>query len=214
MQTIAVIDYGMGNLHSVTKALEHVAPNQKVILTNDLATIKTADRIVFPGQGAAKDCMQAIHDNGLNDVILETAQTKPFLGICMGMQVLVSHSEENGGTDCLGLYDANVTAFANPLNDVKGERLKVPHMGWNHIQQAKQHALWKGIPDNSRFYFVHSYFLNMIGSDLHEGTCNYGHDFSAVIAKDNVFAMQCHPEKSAEHGLQLLTNFTKWDGQA
>lgn len=214
MQTIAVIDYGMGNLHSVVKALEHVAPNQKIILSNDLATIKAADRIVFPGQGAAKDCMQAIHDNDLNDTILDMAKTKPFLGICMGMQVLVSHSEENGGTDCLGLYDANVTAFPNPLLDANGEHLKVPHMGWNHIQHAKQHPLWNNIPDNSRFYFVHSYFLDVINSDLHAGTCNYGHDFTAVIAKDNVFAMQCHPEKSAEHGLQLLTNFTQWDGQA
>lgn len=214
MQTIAVIDYGMGNIHSVTKALEHVAPNQKIIHTNDLATIKSADRIVFPGQGAAKDCMQAIQDNGLNDVIIEMATSKPFLGICMGMQVLVSHSEENGGTDCLGLYDANVTAFADPLLGEHGEHLKVPHMGWNHIQHAQQHPLWKDIPDNSRFYFVHSYFLNVIGSDLHAGTCNYSHDFSAVIAKDNVFAMQCHPEKSADAGLQLLTNFTTWDGQA
>jgi len=213
MQTIAVIDYGMGNLHSVTKALEHVAPTQKVTLTNDLAVIKAADRIVFPGQGAAKDCMQAIHDNGLNDIILESAQNKPFLGICMGMQVLLSHSEENNGTDCLGLYDANVTAFANPLSNEKGERLKVPHMGWNNVQQAKEHPLWTNIPDGSRFYFVHSYFLDVMNSGLHAGTCNYGHDFSAVIAKDNVFAMQCHPEKSAEHGLQLLTNFTQWDGQ-
>lgn len=214
MQTLAVIDYGMGNLHSVTKALEHVAPSQKVILTNDLDVIKAADRVVFPGQGAAKDCMQAIHDNALNDIILESAKSKPFLGICMGMQVLVSHSEENGGTDCLGLYDANVKAFSNPLTDSNGERLKVPHMGWNHVQHVKAHPLWSSIPDNSRFYFVHSYFLDVMGSDLHAGTCSYGHDFSAVIAQDNVFAMQCHPEKSAEHGLQLLTNFTQWDGQA
>lgn len=214
MQTIAVIDYGMGNLHSVVKALEHVAPDQKIILTNDLATIKEADRIVFPGQGAAKDCMQAIHDNELDNIILETALNKPFLGICMGMQVLVSHSEENNGTNCLGLYDANVTAFSTPLLDTDGNHLKVPHMGWNHIKQAKEHPLWNNIPDNSRFYFVHSYFLDVIGDEIHAGTCNYGHDFSAVIAKDNVFAMQCHPEKSAEHGLQLLTNFTQWDGQA
>lgn len=213
MQTITVIDYGMGNLHSVVKALEYVAPNQKISLSNDLETIKAADRIVFPGQGAAKDCMQAIHANGLNETILETAKNKPFLGICMGMQVLVSHSEENGGTSCLGLYAANVSAFANPLVDNSGVHLKVPQMGWNSIRQAQHHPLWSGIPDNSRFYFVHSYFLDVMHSDLHAGTCNYGHDFSAVIAKDNVFAMQCHPEKSAEHGLQLLTNFTQWDGQ-
>jgi len=213
MQTIAVIDYGMGNLRSVTKALEHVAPDQNVILTNDHAQIKAADRIVFPGQGAARDCMQAIKDNGLVDIILESAQTKPFLGICMGMQVLVTHSEENGGTDCLGFYKAKVTAFADELSDKTG-RLKVPHMGWNHVQQTKAHPLWKDIPDNCRFYFVHSYFIDVINSDLHAGSCSYGHEFSAVIAKDNVFAMQCHPEKSAEHGLQLLTNFTQWDGQS
>ena len=214
MQTIAVIDYGMGNLHSVVKALEHVAPDQKIVLTNNLDSINNADRIVFPGQGAARDCMHAIQDNALNEIILDSAHNKPFLGICMGMQVLVTHSQENEGTDCLGLYEADVTAFANPLNDTEGNQLKVPHMCWNHIQKAKTHPLWKDIPDNSRFYFVHSYFLDVIGTDIHAGTCNYGHDFSAVIAKDNVFAMQCHPEKSADHGIQLLTNFTQWDGQA
>ena len=213
MQTIAVIDYGMGNLRSVTKALEHVASEQTVILTHDPEQIYQADRIVFPGQGAARDCMKAINECGLTEVILEAAKSKPFLGICMGMQVLMHHSEENGGTPCLGLYDGHVTAFADDLQ-VQGEHLKVPHMGWNNVRQDKAHPLWQGIPDNSRFYFVHSYYLDVMGSDLYAGACFYGHDFSAVIAQDNVFAMQCHPEKSAEHGLQLLTNFTQWDGQA
>ncbi|MBL7005356.1 MAG: imidazole glycerol phosphate synthase subunit HisH [Gammaproteobacteria bacterium] len=212
MQTIAVIDYGMGNLRSVTKALEHVT-DQKIILTDNLDEIVAADRIVFPGQGAARDCMKSIDDCGLRDVIVECEKTKPFLGICMGMQVLMHHSEENQGTACLGVFDGHVTSFAKDLKE-KGETLKVPHMGWNQVKQVKQHALWEGIPDNARFYFVHSYYLDVIGTELHAGTCHYGHDFSAVIAKDNVFAMQCHPEKSAEHGLQLLKNFTNWDGQA
>lgn len=213
MQTIAVIDYGMGNLRSVTKALEHVATKQKVVLTNDHAEIKSADRIVFPGQGAARDCMGAIRDNELSEIILESARTKPFLGICMGMQVLLKSSNENSGTACLGLYDGQVTEFPNPLKDQSGVTLKVPHMGWNHVKQDKAHPLWKDIPNNSRFYFVHSYYLDVLDTDLHAGSCLYGHEFSAAIAKDNVFAMQCHPEKSAEHGLQLLTNFTQWDGQ-
>lgn len=213
MNTIAVIDYGMGNLRSVTKALEHVAPDQKVVLSNDPDQIHQADRIVFPGQGAARDCMKAINDCGLNDIIIESAKTKPFLGICMGMQVLMHHSEENEGTHCLGLYEGKVTAFADDLV-VQGEHLKVPHMGWNNVRQDKAHALWQGIPDESRFYFVHSYYINVTDTDLHAGSCFYGHDFSSVIAKDNVFAMQCHPEKSADHGLQLLKNFTQWDGQA
>lgn len=212
MQTLAVIDYGMGNLHSVTKALEHVAPNHKVELTNQAEHILKADRIVFPGQGAARDCMQAIDDNELREVIIESARTKPFLGICMGMQVLLKHSAEKD-TSCLGFYDAEVLAFADDLND-NGKRLKVPHMGWNQVQQDKPHELWANIPDNSRFYFVHSYYADLIGTNLHAGSCEYGHSFSAVIAKDNVFAMQCHPEKSADHGLQILTNFTQWDGQS
>ncbi|MBT3204204.1 MAG: imidazole glycerol phosphate synthase subunit HisH [Gammaproteobacteria bacterium] len=215
MQTIAVIDYGMGNLHSVTKALEHVVDeNQKVILTSSPKVVAEADKVVFPGQGAARDCMLAIDEHGLRETVQQAAKNKPFLGICMGMQVLVHASEENGGTDCLALYPGEVRYFGDHLVDENGERLKVPHMGWNQVSQTRSHPLWHKIADNSRFYFVHSYYLETEAPDLEIGHCVYGEPFTCAIARDNVFAMQCHPEKSADAGLQLLTNFTRWDGEA
>ena len=215
MQTIAVIDYGMGNLHSVTKALEHVVDeNQKVILTSSPKVVAEADKVVFPGQGAARDCMLAIDEHGLRETVQQAAKNKPFLGICMGMQVLVHASEENGGTDCRALYPGEVGYFGDPLVDENGERLKVPHMGWNQVSQTRSHPLWHKIADNSRFYFVHSYYLETEAPDLEIGHCVYGEPFTCAIARDNVFAMQCHPEKSADAGLQLLTNFTRWDGEA
>lgn len=215
MQTIAVIDYGMGNLRSVTKALEHVVDrNQRVILTDSHKEVAAADRVVFPGQGAVRDCMAAIDQHELRETILQAAKNKPFLGICMGMQVLVQDSEENGGTDCLGYYPGKVRYFGNHLVDDSGERLKVPHMGWNQVSQTRAHPLWRGIDDNSRFYFVHSYYLETEKPELEVGHCSYGRPFTCAIAKDNVFAMQCHPEKSADAGLQLLTNFVQWDGNA
>lgn len=213
MRTIAVIDYSMGNLRSVTKALEHVvAKDQKVILTSSKNEIASADRVVFPGQGAARDCMKAIDEHDLRETILHTAHNKPFLGICMGMQVLVHASEENGGTDCLAFYPGEVRYFGDHLMDEHGDRLKVPHMGWNQVSQTREHPLWKNIDNNSRFYFVHSYYLETESPDLEIGHSVYGKNFTCAIAKDNVFAMQCHPEKSAEAGLQLLTNFVQWDG--
>ncbi len=213
MQTIAVIDYGMGNLRSVTKALEHVVDkNQKVILTSSQKEVAAADKVVFPGQGAARDCMLAIDEYELRETILDAARNKPFLGICMGMQVLVHSSEENAGTACLGLYPGEVKYFGSQLKDEKGERLKVPHMGWNQVAQTRPHPLWKKIDNNSRFYFVHSYYLETESPDLEVGHCVYGKSFTCALAKDNVFAMQCHPEKSADAGLQLLTNFVQWDG--
>lgn len=212
--SIAVIDYGMGNLRSVTKALEHVAPDQHVFLSHEPDQILAADRVVFPGQGAAGDCMLAIDQQGLHELIIESAKTKPFLGICMGMQVLVQHSKENNGTDCLGIFDGEVVPFSKDMIDDSNIKLKVPHMGWNELTQDKSHPLWDGIPDQSRFYFVHSYFLDVMDKSLHAGSCHYGHPFTAAIAEDNIFAMQCHPEKSAEHGLKLLENFTNWDGQS
>lgn len=215
MQTIAVVDYNMGNLRSVTKALEHVIEkNQQVILTSSPQQIASADKVVFPGQGAARDCMLAIDQHELRETIVDAATNKPFLGICMGMQVLVHHSEENGGTDCLGFYPGEVRYFGDHLTDENGERLKVPHMGWNQIRQTREHPLWHKIDDNSRFYFVHSYYLQTEGPDLEVGHCEYGKQFTCAIAKGNVFAMQCHPEKSADAGLQLLTNFVQWDGEA
>ena len=215
MITIAVIDYGMGNLRSVTKAVEHVAgKNDQIVLTSSTAEVAAADKVVFPGQGAARDCMAAIDEYGLRDSILEAARSKPFLGICMGMQVLVHASEENQGTDLLGFYPGEVRYFGDDLREAGGERLKVPHMGWNEVTQTRPHPLWRGIDNNSRFYFVHSYYLETESPDLEVGSCHYGKTFTCAVARDNVFALQCHPEKSADAGLQLLTNFVQWDGQA
>jgi glutamine amidotransferase len=216
MSTIAIINYNMGNLHSVTKALEHVAPKGvKVILSASANEILAADRVVFPGQGAARDCMKELNKSGLVEVVREAAVSKPFLGICMGMQVLMEHSEEHDGINCIGMYKGNTHSFAGriPAEDASGERLKIPHMGWNRIQQTQQdHPLWKGIEDGSRFYFVHSYFVDPEDKSLSAGMTDYGLNYASAIAKDNVFAIQAHPEKSADNGLQLLKNFTQWNG--
>lgn len=215
MQSIAVIDYGMGNLRSVVKALEHVVgKNHKVELTSIPKRVMQADRVVFPGQGAAGDCMRAIDEYQLRETIIEAASSRPFLGICMGMQVLVEHSEENQGTDCLGFYPGRVRYFGDHHHDSDGEKLKVPHMGWNQLYQTGQHPLWNKIEDGERFYFVHSYYLESADNNLLAGECEYGYRFTSAIARDNVFALQCHPEKSAEAGLQMLSNFVKWDGQS
>ncbi|MCP4186183.1 MAG: imidazole glycerol phosphate synthase subunit HisH [Gammaproteobacteria bacterium] len=215
MQEIAVIDYGMGNLRSVVKALEHVVGNsQQVVLTSDPRRVMQAHRVVFPGQGAAGDCMRAIDEYGLRDTILEAARSRPFLGICMGMQVLIEFSQENQGIDCLGFFPGQARYFGDDHRDKDGIRLKVPHMGWNRVRQIRQHPLWHGIENNTRFYFVHSYYLYSEDNELTVGSCSYGFEFSASIARDNVFALQCHPEKSADAGLQLLSNFVNWDGQA
>ncbi len=215
MQRIAVIDYGMGNLRSVVKALEYVAgKHHKVVLTSNSGVVRQADRVVFPGQGAAGDCMRAIDEYDLRDTILEAARNRPFLGICMGMQVLVERSEENQGTECLGFFSGETHYFGDIHHDKDNNRLKVPHMGWNRLKQSRQHPLWNKIANNSRFYFVHSYYMQTEDSALTTGQCDYGFEFTAAIARDNVFALQCHPEKSADTGLQLLTNFVNWDGQA
>lgn len=215
MQSIAVIDYGMGNLRSVVNALERVAgKSQQVSLTSEPEQVMRADRVVFPGQGAARDCMQAIDSYGLRETILEAAREKPFLGICMGLQVLIEHSEENQGTDCLGLYAGRARYFGDQHRDQAGQKLKVPHMGWNNLQQSAQHALWTGIEKDARFYFVHSYYLQIDDPGLVVAECEYGFTFTSAIARDNVFALQCHPEKSGDAGLQLLSNFVDWDGQA
>jgi len=209
---IVVVDYGMGNLRSVAKAIEHVADNQNVIISSSAEDIANADRVVFPGQGAARDCMRELAERDLQQVVISAAKEKPFLGICMGMQVLLSHSEENNGIDCLGLYDGNVRFFGNDLKGAQGEKLKIPHMGWNEVKHAGDHPLWQGISDNSRFYFVHSFYIDPADKQLVAATTNYGLEFVSAIAKDNVFAVQCHPEKSAHDGLQLLKNFTQWNG--
>lgn len=207
---IAVIDYGMGNLRSVTKALEYVS-DETVIVSRSATEILEADRVVFPGQGAARDCMKELHKHQLLDVIRTAAESKPFLGICMGMQVLMQHSEENDGVDCLGLYQGQVKSFKSNI-DQSQQRLKIPQMGWSQIEQKTAHPLWQGIDSGARFYFVHSYYVAPEDKQLITGQTNYGLDYASAIAKDNIFAIQAHPEKSAADGLQLLKNFTQWDG--
>lgn len=215
MQRIAVIDYGMGNLRSVSKALEHVVPDgTEVVVTSDRALIADSDRILCPGQGAAADCMRQLRDTGMDTAVREAvAGGRPFMGICMGLQVLMTRSEENGGTECLGLVAGEVRRFASNLVDPdKGERLKIPHMGWSCVSQETAHPMWDGIEDNARFYFCHSYYVTPVDDAVTTGRCVYGHPYSAVIARDNVFACQFHPEKSSRDGLRLLQNFARWDG--
>lgn len=210
-QTIAVIDYGMGNLRSVSKALEHVAPGARVLVTDAAAEIAAADRVVFPGQGAARDCMAAIGHHNLAPVIADVATAKPFLGICMGLQVLLERSEENGGTDLLGLFSGQVRRFDGLATGDNGLPLKIPHMGWSEVRQVRPHPLWEGIPDNSRFYFVHSYRVVPEDVGIIAGTTDYGVRFTSVVADGNLFATQFHPEKSADLGLRLLANFVNWN---
>jgi glutamine amidotransferase len=208
MTTVAVLDYGMGNLHSVAKALEHVGAT-KVIVTHDPALVRSADRVVFPGVGAMRDCIAGMKAVGVDEEVREAVKQKPVLAICVGMQALMNHSEENGGVDCLGMFAGQVKFFGNDLVE-NGERLKVPHMGWNEVQHTVNHALWRDIPQNSRFYFVHSYYVDVADRQLIAGQTHYGLDFSTAIAHDNLFAVQFHPEKSQKMGLQLLKNFVEW----
>ncbi|MCB1668729.1 MAG: imidazole glycerol phosphate synthase subunit HisH [Porticoccaceae bacterium] len=211
---IAVLDYGMGNLHSASKALEHVAPHADVIVTSDVADIADADRVVFPGVGAIRDCMGEIRRLGFDAAISKAIAEKPVLGICVGMQALMEHSEENGGVDCIGVLPGNVRYFGKHLTDDSGEKLKVPHMGWNQVHQTIDHPMWHGIEQDSRFYFVHSYYVQTADSSLVAGTCDYGVNFSASLARGNLFAVQFHPEKSHTAGLKLLENFVSWQGSS
>jgi len=199
---IAVVDYGMGNLRSVAKALEHVAPGAEVLATADPAAIRSAERVVVPGQGAMPDCMRQLAASGAREAVVEAAGAKPFLGICIGLQMLFERGEE-GDTRGLGLLPGNVPRFR-----VSG--LKIPHMGWNEVLQRRRHALWAGIADRSRFYFVHSYFPAPRDEGLTAATCVYGMPFTCAVARDNIFAVQFHPEKSQSAGLQLLSNFVRW----
>lgn len=211
MNKIAILDYGMGNLHSVAKAVERVAGGAKVQVTNDPQQIATADRVLFPGVGAIRDCMHGLKTLGLDTVILDAINNKPVLAICVGMQALMEFSEENDGVDCLGVFPGKVRFFGENLHDpVSNERLKVPHMGWNQVHQTIDHPLWKDIDQNSRFYFVHSYYVETSDSSLLAGETDYGKVFSAALSRDNVFAVQFHPEKSQHSGLQLLANFCNW----
>lgn len=210
---VAVIDYGMGNLHSVASALAHAGADE-VLVTHDAEVIRAADRVVFPGVGAIRDCMAEIRrlrcDQLLTDALIE--QHKPVLAICVGMQALMAHSEENGGVSCLDIIPGEVRYFGNPLVDAAGQRLKVPHMGWNEVKQVRAHPLWEGIPDLTRFYFVHSYYVDAVDRSLLAGSVDYGVSADAALARDNLFAVQFHPEKSATAGLQLLRNFLEWNG--
>ncbi len=210
---VAVIDYGMGNLHSVASALEHVGA-ERVLVTCDASEIARADRVVFPGVGAIRDCMAEIRRLKCDALLAEAlvAQHKPVLAICVGMQALLQRSEENGGVDCLGLLRGEVRHFGSPLLDGDGNRLKVPHMGWNEVRQAREHPLWEGIADGERFYFVHSYYVHAKDRELVAGSVDYGVTVDAALARDNLFAVQFHPEKSHSAGLRLLRNFLSWDG--
>ncbi len=211
-QTIAVIDYGMGNLHSVAKALEHVAPDQHVLITSDAATIEAADRVVLPGVGAIRDCMQAMHDAGVAALVKRVCFDRPFLGICVGMQALLEHSTENNGVATLGILPGRVERFPDGQTDEHGLPAKVPHMGWNQVTQSQAHPLWHGIEDQTRFYFVHSYCARPEPIEQVAGQCHYLVPFAAAVARGTLFATQFHPEKSADSGLQLYRNFTQWNG--
>jgi glutamine amidotransferase len=199
---ITVVDYGMGNIRSVSKALEHVAPGDEVRVSADPGVIRASDRVVVPGQGAMPDCMRQLAASGAREAVVEAAASKPFLGICIGLQMLFEHGEE-GDTAGLGLLPGRVPRFA-----VSG--LKIPHMGWNEVIQERPHALWDGIADRSRFYFVHSYYPQPADRSMTAGSCAYGISFTCAVARDNIFAVQFHPEKSQNSGLQLLSNFVHW----
>jgi glutamine amidotransferase len=209
MTTVAIIDYGMGNLRSVAKAIEHVAPDDRVVVTSDPAVVANADRVVFPGQGAMPDCMRELDLRGLRPVVLAAAAAKPFLGICIGEQMLFERSEE-GDTPGLALFKGEVVRFRDAdMALADGARLKVPHMGWNEVWQKRPHPLWEGIPDGERFYFVHSYYASA-AVDVAAAETIYGVSFTSAVGQANIFATQFHPEKSAQAGLKLLANFVRW----
>jgi glutamine amidotransferase len=203
---IAVVDYGMGNLRSVSKALEHVAPDAEVQVTGDPQAIRAAERVVVPGQGALPDCMRSLGASGAREAVLEALAAKPYLGICLGLQMLFEHGDE-GDVAGFGVLRGNVPRFAPQY---EGRSFKVPHMGWNEVLQERPHALWAGIPDRSRFYFVHSYYPAPSDRAVSAATSVYGAPFTCAIARDNIFAVQFHPEKSQAAGLQLLSNFVRW----
>jgi glutamine amidotransferase len=209
MSHVAVINYGMGNLRSVSKALEQVAAGKiRVEVTSNPQRIRTADRVVFPGVGAIRDCMHELRRLNLDTVVAQCAADRPFLGICLGMQALLERSEENQGTSCLGLLPGQARHF----DTTDGGFFKVPHMGWNQVHQEHTHPLWHNIPQDCRFYFVHSYYTVMGEPSLIIGRTDYSISFASALAQDNIFVVQFHPEKSQRFGLQLLANFLAWNG--
>jgi imidazole glycerol-phosphate synthase subunit HisH len=199
----------MGNLRSVAKAIEHVAPHERVEVTSDPAVVRAATRVVFPGQGAMPDCMRYLRESGLEPAVRDAAQNKPLLAVCIGEQMLFERSEE-GDTPGLGLFSGDVVRFLPDMRGLNG-RLKVPHMGWNRVRQSKAHALWSGIDDQSWFYFVHSYYVAPREKEVITGETTYGGIFTCAVARDNIFATQFHPEKSAAAGLRIYENFTRWN---
>ncbi len=209
MVDIAVVDYGMGNLRSVQQALRTVAPDASIAVTSEPQEVARAARVVFPGQGAMPDCMRELDARGLRAAVLEAAHSKPFLGICIGLQMLFEHSAE-GDIPGLGILPGKVVRFAGNLRDAQGNKLKVPHMGWNQVHHA-EHPLWQGIPQDARFYFVHSYYVQPQDNALVQATSCYPQPFVCAVARENLFAVQFHPEKSQSAGLTLLRNFVKWN---
>lgn len=211
MKKIVVVDYGMGNLRSVAQALRVVAPDMDVIISGEVADLQNADRVVLPGQGAMPDCMRSLRESGLQEALIEASKSKPLFGVCVGEQMLFDWSEE-GDTPGLGLLPGKVIRFQleGKLQE-DGSRFKVPQMGWNQVRQVSPHPLWKGIADNSYFYFVHSYYASPDNSAHTVGETVYGAPFSCAVARDNLFATQFHPEKSAAAGLQLYRNFVHWN---
>ena len=210
---IAVIDYGMGNLRSVAKALAHVAPDRRIVVTGDPAVIGDAERVVLPGQAAMPDCIRCLDESGLRAVVLAVARDRPFLGVCLGLQMLFDRSEE-GPTSGLGLMPGRVVRFReDTMTLAGGERLKVPHMGWNRVRQVRRHPLWHGIADDERFYFAHSYHPVPVDPSVVAGTTDYPAAFTCAVAQANIFATQFHPEKSQLAGLRLLANFVAWNGR-
>jgi glutamine amidotransferase len=216
MNKVAVLDYGMGNLRSVCKAIEHVAPKARVLLATTAADLQGADRVVFPGQGAIGGCVAALASHGLREALLTCLSTKPFLGICLGLQALYQSSEEGGGVQCLSVLPGQVKLFPpeRMRDPTSCDKLKVPHMGWNQVHQDRAHPLWQGIPQDSRFYFVHSYYAESHNPTDVAGSTDYGLRFTAAAARANIFAVQFHPEKSQSAGLKLLENFVAWSGTA
>ncbi|MFZ2302261.1 MAG: imidazole glycerol phosphate synthase subunit HisH [Gallionella sp.] len=235
MIDVAVVDYGMGNLRSVEQALRKVAPDDKIIVSSDAGVIADARRVVFPGQGAMPDCMRELEARSLRDAVLKAARDKPFLGICIGLQMLFEHSTE-GDVAGLGILHGEVVRFASNLKDAQGSKLKVPHMGWNRVHQITtprpegedtialspsgrkldrglhgDHVLWDGIDQDARFYFVHSYYVRPQNAALIQATSDYPQPFVCAVARDNLFGVQFHPEKSQTAGLKLLQNFVQWN---
>jgi glutamine amidotransferase len=209
MVDVAVVDYGMGNLRSVEQALRKVAPNAEIVVSEDAGVIANAKRVVFPGQGAMPDCMRELDARGLHNAVMQAARRKPFLGICIGLQMLFEHSDE-GNVAGLGILRGKVVRFASDMHDAQGGRLKVPHMGWNQVHH-RDHPLWNGISQDERFYFVHSYHVQPQDDSVVQATSDYPQPFVCAVARDNLFAVQFHPEKSHVAGLKLLQNFMQWN---